>query len=488
MAVGGGYGSSSRRRWILAVAAAGLLLAFRLRRSAAGLPSASSLAGSSPAAVADGDGTIRDDTATTASGADGADGGGSYYEVFWERAHRAALETERALASRAEDARAAPCPKVYVYNLSGAFADLSRSDTLRADDAFGPPAVGWNGTLRRTNQYGLGRILEHRLRDPASCYYTADPGEADLFFVPVLTAPKGGTQWAERCRRLNATALLEELAPTLAPGNACRHFFALGKGHYVGRPCQGWFWEPLPEFNSTIRLAYSHFKPAGKTKDSREKAALKHPNLFSVPYPSSVHLEPGVDPPHGRHRDLRGSRRRDRKHLMGFVGSYDHGDVDVRRRIRDACRSYNSSDVCPMAAGRGTRTEDLVVKSDTAFCLEPGGDSPWRKSLSDSIAFGCVPVLFSDETDDVAPWFWGDWKAAGRVLVDRDDFVSGRVDLLGLLGSVPPGLLRLMRETLARHARRYQYSLRDDPGDAVHALLEGVRDHSRSMERRGLCR
>ena len=206
-----------------------------------------------------------------------------------------------------------------------------------------------------------------------------------------------------------------------------------------------------------------------------------------MPYPSSVHLEPGVDPPHGRHRDLRGGVRRDRTHLMGFVGSYDHGDLPVRRRIRDACRSYNSSEVCPVAGG-GTRTEDLVVKSDTTFCLEPGGDSPWRKSLSDSIAFGCVPVLFSDETDDVAPWSWGDWKDAGRVLVDRDDFVSGRVDLLGLLGSVPPGLLRLYRETLGRHARRYQYSLRDDPGDAVHALLAGMRDHSRSMDRHGLCR
>lgn len=481
-----GGGSSSKRRRIPAVAVvAGLLLAFRFRRSWAGLPSASSLVGSSPAAVVPGgihhhDDHHRSDYAIAA--ASGANDGGSYYEIFWEKAFRAALETKRALASRAEDdgafaSSATPCPRVYVYNLSDAFTDLSRADTLRADDAFGAPVGGWNGTLRRTNQYALGRILEHRLRQPTSCYFTTDPGEADLFFVPVLTAPKKQQQWTKKCSWLNATALLEELAPTLTPENACRHFFALGKGHYVGKPCKGWFWDPLPAFSSTIRIAYSHF---GKTKDPPEKASLKHPHLFSVPYPSSIHLEPGVPPPHGRHRD--------RKHLMGFVGSYDHGDLPVRRKIRDACLAYNSSQVCHPVAGRGTRAEDLLVKSDTTFCLEPGGDSPWRKSLSDSIAFGCIPVLFSNDTDNVAPWFWGDWKAAGRVLVDRDDFVAGRVDLLELLGSVPPGLLRLMRETLAGHARRYQYSLRDDPGDAVHVLLAAMRDHSRSMDRRGLCR
>ena len=63
-----------------------------------------------------------------------------------------------------------------------------------------------------------------------------------------------------------------------------------------------------------------------------------------------------------------------------------------------------------------------------------------------------------------------------------------RMDLLELLGSIPPDLLGLMRETLAEHARRYQYSLRDDPGDAVHALLVAMKNHSRSMDRNGLCR
>ena len=248
-----------------------------------------------------------------------------------------------------------------------------------------------------------------------------------------------------------------------------------------------------------MRLAYSHvgFRKTKSTDPENggaysshvpkyvslppEETSRHYPNLFSVPYPSSVHLAPGVPPPLGPGRD--------RPHLMGFVGRHDHGDVPVRRAIRDACLSYNSSDVCAPSAGSGTTARELLVKADTTFCLEPGGDSPWRKSLSDSIAFGCVPVLFSDETDDVAPWFWGDWKDAGRVLVDRDDFVSGRFDLRELLGSVPPSLLGTMRETLADNARRYQYSLRDDPGDAVHALLVAMRDRSRSsVDGRGACR
>ena len=47
---------------------------------------------------------------------------------------------------------------------------------------------------------------------------------------------------------------------------------------------------------------------------------------------------------------------------------------------------------------------------------------------------GCIPVLFAETTDNVAPWFWGDWKERARLLVPYEDYMAGCVDLGKLLG------------------------------------------------------
>lgn len=128
-----------------------------------------------------------------------------------------------------------------------------------------------------------------------------------------------------------------------------------------------------------------------------------------------------------------------------------------------------------------------TVKSKATFCLEPAGDSPWRKSLSDSITFGCIPVLFSELTDDVAPWHWGEWKERGRVLVPRKDFVSGKIDLKRLLESIPPKLLELMQSTLREKARKFQYSVDDDQEDGIRVILDNLHREAKEMERQGRC-
>jgi hypothetical protein len=119
--------------------------------------------------------------------------------------------------------------------------------------------------------------------------------------------------------------------------------------------------------------------------------------------------------------------------------------------------------------------------------LEPAGDTPGRKSLSDSIAFGCIPVLFSQLSDDVAPWHWASWKDRARVLVPRDEFVSGRIDLKVLLQSMPPELLALMKRTLKEKARQFQYSLDDDQEDGVRAILDNLHLSVQDKIQRGVC-
>ena len=81
---------------------------------------------------------------------------------------------------------------------------------------------------------------------------------------------------------------------------------------------------------------------------------------------------------------------------MTFIGDDTHGDVDVRARIASQCLRYGAA-VC--------RREELwshellILKASSVFCLEPAGDAPFRRSISDSVVLGCIPVIFNDATD-----------------------------------------------------------------------------------------
>ena len=163
---------------------------------------------------------------------------------------------------------------------------------------------------------------------------------------------------------------------------------------------------------------------------------------------------------------------------MSFVGEDSHGDKEVRRNITKMCEGYSDNSVCGVSIRTRSKEkfESLLSKekSKAFFCLEPAGDSPWRKGLSDSITLGCIPVLFSDLTDDVAPFHWKSWKDRSRVLIPRKAFVSGCVDLKTLLQSVPPQLVKLFQKTLREKARMFQYSVNDDQEDGIRVILDSL--------------
>ena len=118
------------------------------------------------------------------------------------------------------------------------------------------------------------------------------------------------------------------------------------------------------------------------------------------------------------------------------------------------------------------------------FCLEPGGDSPYRRSFTDDLVLGCIPVIFGQLQDRVYPWLWNGWREASRVLIPRTLMVENKIDLFELLSSIPEELLHRMQETIARNACKFQMSLEDDPGDEVHTLLHGAMEASKELEMR----
>ena len=58
------------------------------------------------------------------------------------------------------------------------------------------------------------------------------------------------------------------------------------------------------------------------------------------------------------------------------------------------------------------------------------------------------------------------------MLVPRDAYLRGEVSLDTLLiDSMPPDLLRQMKQVLSHNARRMTISYEDDPGDGLHNIL-----------------
>ena len=161
-----------------------------------------------------------------------------------------------------------------------------------------------------------------------------------------------------------------------------------------------------------------------------------------------------------------------RQLLALFLGSHTHGDKKVRKKISSMCNAYRDPLKCAL---NKYDHSSLLLKYQSTFCLEPAGDSPYRRSITDSIALGCIPVFFSGPQEDAYSWLWGDWRRAASVRVNRTSFLRGEIDIYRLLSSVPSELLSLMRRTLAAYARKFTLSTSDDPGDALHALLHGAK-------------
>ena len=340
------------------------------------------------------------------------------YTAFWDKAWQVAA----ASAQRAEKNIPAPtpCPKVYVYDLPPTLTDSysphfemgwrdewyhtlkskvfgSRLELRKGDEAF-------TKYLRHTQQYTFAYILEYRLRRSKECR-TRDPQVADLFYVPVLTRGKAAEKMEKACSSASGE-MVETALEHINATNACRHFFAFGKGHYNALMCKGWFSEPSKRLKPALRLAYSHFdirvhEDGGPVYHSRAPYNITqstYPNLFSVPYPSSFHFKakPPLSP-----EPLYPQFATNRTVLISFIGKDNHGDTAVRQRAVQQCRQYHQIDARLCQIVDRWLPPLITEKAKAVFCLEPAGDSPWRKSLADSITLGCIPVLFSDLTDDV---------------------------------------------------------------------------------------
>lgn len=413
------------------------------------------------------------------------------------------------------DAPNCPCPKVFVYDLPKKYTDYNVSKDGAPWEKYWSKQEGAD-FLKMTAQYGLGEGVLHRVHNSKRCRQVTDPAEADLFIIPILAGAKSGGKWDAACRSGKITSEeLMKVLPHLNKETAHKHAVFVGKGHpnAAHSGCDAWWRKPEGLLQQIWRISYSenwggkgeygeedgvhHVQEFGRIDDkpdftgrdpSKPKDANEYPNDFnatdakdteyhnlrSVPYMSDFHWSANfTETPPWKEGAERGLVEK-RKTLMAFFGKI-RTDTSYSSKIRPfiakECKKAGK-DICHDVFSSHFGMFDQ--KRNTTFCLEPPGDSPYRKSISESLLAGCIPVIFSKQTDSMAPWHWGPWREQSRVFIAAEDLYSGKIDLKEYLQTIPEKKIQAMQKVIAENAHKMQYSYDEVPGDAVEVILRHV--------------
>jgi hypothetical protein len=351
-----------------------------------------------------------------------------------------------------------PCPTVYIYD----FPEVNLKARASNRTAFGQE-LGTPG-LFASDPFSIGDIIVNRLWRSKRCKVTRDPDEAGLFLVPLFHGIRKVGAFAKICE---SKAFSEERIRArlthLTPATESKHVIIIPKGHVSINSCS---W--LRDKNALQKYALSHtytgLSFGGKSWTFPSEPELDG-RIVSLPYSSSFHWTRAVG------ENVPWKQFTNRSTRIHYIG-HAHGlQADLRARLARDCKALGP----PKCQARTQFDNEisLLEKQHSVFCLEPEGDSPYRKSVYDSIVSGCIPVLFSRDTDASSPLHWGSFHAQSRVLFSEEGYVSGKTTLATLL-SMPQSDIAAMQASIAANAHRLQYSFDEMPGgeDAVEILLK----------------
>lgn len=159
--------------------------------------------------------------------------------------------------------------------------------------------------------------------------------------------------------------------------------------------------------------------------------------------------------------------------LVSYAGKPHGLQESWRKHLHELCRQ-NPRD-CILVTSTANENNFLVAKRRSVFCLEPEGDTPFRKSLFDTLLSGCIPVLFSRFSDNMAPVHMGDWRTSARLVLDPKDFLPSLKDHEGLVA------IEGRQDRQTREPKDLLEYLRGVPADRIAAMQRAIADHAHSL-------
>lgn len=345
-------------------------------------------------------------------------------------------------------------------------------------------------TLRKTDQYAMGRIFLWRLMGSAN--RVEDPREADLFFVPFWFSDS--FPMPDTCP--TAIEMFSQLHHC-NPNTVRKHIFVSPRVAHDGDVCPFWWGHPwgrgLPK-NQILYNASLQEKLAAGHMNAIMKFALEDrdccwwvvgENTHSIPYPgfgSGMEL--------AMTQKLEKLREPSRKRPVLVMGAFGiHGDPkehskSLRTSLSTECKTYGPK-ICSgvilkvvQAPGHALGLSDetftglVTAMLESRFCFQPTGDTPSRKGIVDSILLGCIPVLFSANQTRLWRWNLPDLASISVVLdVTKGDFIQQ-------LQAIDEHVVTQLRHRLAQAAKSLAYEQEEGTGDAVEAALYHAWIHS----------
>jgi len=390
--------------------------------------------------------------------------------------------------------------KIFVYNLPSALNKelVSNCDELNpwssscaalSNDGFGPVATGISSVVPEnlspawywTDQFVTeilvhNRILNHKCR-------TQDPNNATAFYIPFYAGLAVGKSLffknsSAKERDFHCEMMLKWVQdqPYFQRNEGWDHFMTMGRISWDFRRSKDKDWG-----SSCI------YKP-GMRNITRLLIERNPWDYFDVgvPYPTGFH--PQRDNDVVQWQDF--VRNRNRKNLFCFAGAKrSKFNNDFRGLLSNHCR--NESDSCRVVDCAGSKCSNgtsLILETflDSAFCLQPRGDSFTRRSIFDCMIAGSIPVLFWKRSAYYQyEWFLPGEPESYSVFIDRNEVKNGTTSIRKVLESYSEDRIRRMREKVIEYIPKFVYArpqggletIKDAFDVAIDRVLRRFKEH-----------